>query len=294
MTKTNATLFWASAVVVLSLLALSFWGALDAVFPDAGQEKTPGGILEHRYPVRCVAISADGKSLVTGGGFNDRAGEVRRWDVATGKERAHLEGLATVVAALALTPDGQTLASASRGGYVRLWDVSSGRERQRIEIAGAISPSLALSPDGRTLAVGGWDRDASVKLRSLDSGAERTLAAGSGPVAFSPDGQRLASGGSFPGWATVKIWNTTSGQELFALHGHQEPVWGVAFTPDGRTVASASGDRTIRLWDVASGVEQAILRGHTDQVDAVAFSPDGKFLASASHDRTVRLWDWPR
>jgi WD40 repeat protein len=292
MMKTNATLFSATAVVVLSVLALSLGGALDFVFPDAGQEKTAGGILEHRYPVHGVAFSDDGKSLVTGGGFNDLAGEVRQWDVATSKERARLGELRTVVTALALTPDGQTLASASWGGCVQLWDVNSGRERQRIDIPSALSPSLALSPDGRTLAVGGWARAACVKLRGLDTGAERTLPAGSGPVAFSPDGRHLASGGSFPGWDTVKIWDTTSGQERFALRGHQQPVWGLAFTPDGRTVASASGDRTIKLWDVATGVEQATLRGHTDQVDAVAFSPDGKFLASASHDRTVRLWEF--
>jgi WD40 repeat protein len=144
------------------------------------------------------------------------------------------------------------------------------------------------------VAVGGWKRDACVKLRCLDTGVERTLAAGSGPVAFSPDGRRLASSGSYREWAIVKIWDTAAGQELLALRGHEDPVWDVAFAPDGCTVASASADRTIKLWDLTSGAEQATLRGHTDQVDAVAFSPDGQFLASASHDRTVRLWDVAR
>jgi WD40 repeat protein len=291
MIKTNATLLSAAAVLILSLIALGLGGALDAVLPSAGQERSSGGILEHRYPVRCLAFSADGKILVTGGGFNRLAGEIRLWDVATGTERGHLEGLHTVVSALALTPDGQTLASASFGGFVQFWDVTTGRQRQRTEIPSALSASLTLSPDGRTLAVGGWAWGASIMLRYLDAGVERTLVAGSGPVAFSPDGHRLASAGSFGGWDTVKIWDPATGQELFALRGHQEPVWSVAFAPEGQIVASASGDRTIKLWDLTTGAERATLRGHTDQVDTVAFSPDGKLLASASHDQTVRLWN---
>ena len=65
----------------------------------------------------------------------------------------------------------------------------------------------------------------------------------------------------------------------------------VAFSPDGRRLASASDDGTVRLWDPATGAELAALTGHTGQVTAVAFSPDGRRLASAGWDGTVRLWD---
>ena len=75
------------------------------------------------------------------------------------------------------------------------------------------------------------------------------------------------------------------------LKGHTREVFSVAFSPDGKTVASGSADQSIKLWDVAGGKNTATLKGHTDFVQSVAFSPDGKTLASGSRDKTVNLWD---
>src|SRR4051812_15807356 len=72
------------------------------------------------------------------------------------------------------------------------------------------------------------------------------------------------------------------------LQGHKDTVFSTAYSPDGKTLASASGDKTIKLWDVATGKEQATLKGHTGSVGSVTFSPDGKTLASASQDQTVK------
>jgi len=94
----------------------------------------------------------------------------------------------------------------------------------------------------------------------------------------------------------VKIWDTTSGQELHELSGHEGHVWSVAFSPDGSKLASASRDTFIRLWDLKppqAGEPKLIfkLSGHRGDVSCVSFSPDGSRLASGSNDHTVRIWD---
>jgi RNA polymerase sigma factor (sigma-70 family) len=104
---------------------------------------------------------------------------------------------------------------------------------------------------------------------------------------YSRDGQTLAAGGD----RSVFLWKADTGAEVGQLNGHQNRVMGVAFSPDGRTLASSSADRTIRLWDLATGLELRRLEGHQATIGVVLFSPDGRSLASGSADKTLRLWD---
>src|SRR5262249_5217239 len=90
---------------------------------------------------------------------------------------------------------------------------------------------------------------------------------------------------------TGRVWDVVSRTEVAVLHGHDDWVAGVSWSPDGRRVVTASRDRTARIWDALSGVELVIVCIHDDWLASVAWSPDGSRIATASRDRTARVWE---
>ena len=201
-----------------------------------------------------------------------------------------LTGHTSSIHALALTPDGQTLASGSADRTVKLWNPDSRIPRATFYGHSHLINALALTPDGRTLASGSWDY--TINLWDLETGElVETLCEHSGwikSVAISPDGNYLVSASADK---TIKLWNLETNQVQTTLWGHVGAVHCVAINPDGQILASGGADKMIKLWDLSSGDIKLTLDGHSDTVNSLTFSPSGQLLMSGSADKTIKIWN---
>ncbi len=195
------------------------------------------------------------------------------------------------VGAVAFTPDGKLLATASADKTVRLWDVDAGKVKATLTGHKDIVGAVAFSPDGKTLATGSFDGTvklwdlATLKVRQTLTGHRGVVQA----VAFSPDGTMIASGGVD---TVIRLWDAAKGVEVGRLTGHKSWVNGLAFSADGKLLASASSDGTVRLWDPAAREEKASFDvAKLGEVRCVAVAPDGKTIAAGLRYGTVKVWD---
>ncbi|MCA2694109.1 MULTISPECIES: serine/threonine-protein kinase [unclassified Microcystis] len=254
----------------------------------------------HSHLVTSVVYSPDGRYLASGS-YDDT---IKIWEVATGKQLRTLPGHSDSVRSVVYSPDGRYLASGSVDKTIKIWEVATGKELRTLTGHSRGVSSVAYSPDGRYLASGSGDK--TIKIWEVETGKElRTLTGhsiGVLSVAYSPDGRYLASGSYdydkgdkgdkiIKTIKTIKIWEVATGKELRTLTGHSNGVTSVAYSPDGRYLASGSWDDTIKIWEVATGKELRTLTGHYGEVYSVAYSPDGRYLASGSGDNTIKIWE---
>jgi WD40 repeat protein len=246
-----------------------------------------------------LAFTPDGRRLASTGFYHR---DVVLWDSRSGRELLALPIDDTRVVGgpgpdcrLAFGPDGTRLALVGLNG-VTVWDATPGPEALTLHVQVEVW-GLAYSPDGARLAVA--ENTDSVSIRDATTGRalltlpEPDAARGTTLIdaRFSPDGTRLGAclATAFSGWVT--LWDTTTGRVTGRLKGHTGSVINVAFSPDGRRLATASHDRTVKVWDAATDLEVWSLREQADRVNGVAFSPEGLQLATAGRDGTVALWD---
>ncbi|MDF5725797.1 MAG: serine/threonine protein kinase [Rhizonema sp. PD37] len=265
--------------------------------------------------VNSIAISPNHQTLASC--HDDK--KIRLWDLETQKVIHTFVGHSQAVRSLAFSPDGKVLATASDDKTIKLWNLDTCQEIFTLCGHTHAVKSVAFSPISPSqeeyvpiLASGSWDK--TIKIWNVNTGTEICTLTGHqlqvSAVAFSPQGELLASASLD---RTIRLWNisidsslpTVSFQPILlekelknrpqytllgTLSGHAWAVLTVAFSPDGKILATGSEDNTIKLWQVNTGKIIDTLPGHSWSVVALAFSTDGEMLVSGSWDKTVKLW----
>ena len=253
--------------------------------------------------------------------------KVTLWDVKSGRE---LRSLTTseVPIEVEFTADGRVIGTIGTSGQISLWDTQSGSKLTDLgsapatfrppvftpgqrpqmpnmadisammtNVIGTMSAgtmgrtvtSLAFSSDGRMLATGGVESKSNIDFAAMMSGAMKPQKPKKG--AKQPDPQDLMKDFKVEAVGQVKLWDVATGREIAAIKGHGRGVNKVAFSRDGKMLASGSTDNTIKIYDVATQNELRTLTGHTSTIESMDFSPDGRLLASAGDDGATFLWD---
>ncbi|CDF37477.1 WD40-repeat containing protein [Chondrus crispus] len=245
----------------------------------------------HRSRVACVAMSGNGRRVVSGS--LDKS--VRVWDLETGAQVGDaLVGQMGPVSSVAMSGDGRRVVSGSLDWIVRMWDVETGAHVGDALVGHTDGVfGVAMNRDGRRVVSGSADE--SVRVWDVETGAQigdalvgHTDLVWS--VAMSGDGRRVVSGSEDK---SVRVWDVETGAQVGdALVGHTGPVHSVAISGDRRRVVSGSAGECVRVWDVETGAHVGdALVGHTNFVVNVAISGDGRRVVSGSEDKSVRVWD---
>jgi RNA polymerase sigma factor (sigma-70 family) len=264
--------------------------------------------LTFERDMHCLAFAPDGKAVAVGG----QDCIVRLLDFASGKELQRFVGHRThnnfvdfwqdSILGVTFSPDGRTLITWGSDETARRWEARSGKELRQLSVKGWRSEQGGkyflvhdVATNGQLLAVA---KEGSPKVLQLVVAATGK-AIGQLPhpadvrrAAFSPDGKTLAVPyGTIGQPGRIALWDVESGKLFGTLTGPREAVFALAFSPDGKKLASAGNEATIRLWDVDARKEEKQIRSLPSTVHQLAFTPDGKTLICQGAENRIRLWD---
>lgn len=225
-------------------------------------------------------VSPDEKFVLT----NVKDHEVALWNLKNGKREAIFSGHTEPVFALAISNDNTLLASGSSDKTVRIYDRESEKIiGEPIAVNGSVS-DLEFSPNGHYLAMGMIYN----KIIIWDIAKQAILLKTKGmSIAFSANGETLATGGADD--SGIRIIDLKKRKETHHFATEMGSISNLAFSPDGKLLASASSNRDAQIW-TNKGQSVSVLSGHTNWVESVAWSPDGQFVVTGSSDLTARVW----
>jgi WD40 repeat protein len=248
----------------------------------------------HNDELVSISFSHDGRMLISGS--KDRT--IGLWDIQSGERVKTLIGHENWIWAMAFDPQHRVIASSSEDRTIRIWSLDSGQCLKVIQgysntlFSIALVPAPTPNPANSSVLVAGGYFDRLVRLWQIETGEFTSFKGHTEAIraiAVSPDGRFLAGGGGSVD-PTIKLWSVQDGRCYCNLSGHTNEVWSVAFSTNGRMLASGSTDRTIRIWNTQTGECLQILAGHMHWVMSVVFSCP-EILVSAGFDRTINFWD---